>query len=162
LVRDNPWVFSRIPWYGKLLIGLSAIFLIGSIGFYGASITSGHTIDGSSSPSHRERYRWTGGELQLEATDRRDATTCFISGGGGQRTVHLVGTKETGTHRQNLGFTGDATVTCTRSVNAYTGSSVGRRDYSRSSAFRGTAVALIVVPLILIGVVKVLRVAARG
>jgi hypothetical protein len=161
LVRDNPWVFRRVPWYGKVLVGLSAIFLIGSIGFYGASITSGHTIDGSSSPSHREHYRWTGGELQLEATERRDATTCFISGGG-QRTVQLAGTKESGTHRQNLSFTGDATVTCTRSVTAYTGASVGRRDYSRSDAFRGTAVALIVVPLILIGVIKVLRVAARG
>jgi hypothetical protein len=159
LVRNNPWVFRRIPWYGKLLISLSAIFLIGSIGFYGASITSGHTIDGSSSPSHREHYRWTGGKLQLESTERRDTTTCFISDG---RTVQLAGTKEAGTHRQNLSFNGDATVTCTRSVNAYTGSSVTRRDYSRSSAFRGTAVALIVVPLILIGVIKVLRVAARG
>lgn len=158
-MRDNPWVFSRIPWYGKLLLSLSAIFLIGSIGFYGASITSGHTIDGSASPSHREHYRWTGGELQLEATERRDSTTCFVSDG---RTVQLAGTKEPGTHRENLSFNGDATVTCTRSVNAYTGSSVKRRDFSRSSTFRGAAVALIVVPLLLWGVIKVLRIAARG
>ena len=162
-MRDNPWVFRRIPWYGKLLIGLSAIFLIGSIGFYGASLTYGHTIDGSAAPSQREHYRWTSGELQLEATERQDATTCFVANdGGGQRTVQLTGTKSTGTHRQNLSFTGDSTVTCTRSVNAYTGSSVGRRDYSRSAAFRGTAVALILVPLALWGVIKVLRVAARG
>ena len=155
-------MFSRVPWYGKLLVSLSVIFLIGSIGFYGASITSGHTIDGSSSPSQREHYRWTGGELQLEATERRDATTCFIAGGDGSRTVELAGTKESGTHRQTLSFTGDATVTCTRSVNAYTGSSVKRRDFSRSATFRGAAVALIVVPRIFLGLIKVLRVAARG
>jgi hypothetical protein len=159
LVRDNPWVFSRVPWYGKLLISLSAIFLIASIGFYGASLTSGHTIDGSSSPSHREHYRWTGGELQLEATERRDPTTCFVSDG---RTVQLAGTKESGTHRQNLSFGGEATVTCTRTVTAYTGSAISRRTYGRSAAFRGAAVALILVPLILWGVIKVLRIAARG
>ena len=156
-------MLSRIPWYGKLLISLSAIFLIGSIGFYGASLTSGHTIDGSSSPSHREHYRWTGGQLQLEANERQDSTTCFVANdGGGQRTVQLAGTKRPGTHRQNLSFTGAATVTCTRSVTAYTGSSVKRRDFSRSSAFRGAAVALIVVPLLFLGLIKVLRIAARG
>jgi hypothetical protein len=160
-VRHNPCValFGKVPWCGKALVGLSAIFLIGSIGFYGASITSGHTIDGSSTPSRREHYRWTSGELQLEATERRDPTTCFVSDG---RTVHLAGTKQSGTHRQNLSFAGAATVTCTRSVTAYTGSSVKRRDFSRSNTFRGAAVALIVVPLIFLGVIRVLRIAARG
>lgn len=163
-MRDNPCVslLGRFPWYGKLLIGLSVIFLIGSIGFYGASLTGGHTIDGSSSPSQREHYRWTGGDLQLEAMERRDPTTCFVTNGGGQRTVRLAGTKQDGVHRQTLSFTGTATVSCTRSVNAYTGSSIKRRDFSRSSAFRGAAVALIVVPLLFLGVIKVLRIAARG
>ena len=156
-------LLGRFPWYGKLLLGLSAIFLIGSIGFYGASLTSGHTIDGSSSSSHREHYRWTGGELQLEATERQDSTTCYVNhDGGGQRTVQLAGTKRSGTHRQNLSFSGDATVSCTRTVTAYTGSGVGRRDFSRSGAFRGAAVALIVVPLLFLGVIRVLRIAARG
>jgi hypothetical protein len=156
-------LLGRFPWYGKLLVGLSAIFLIGSIGFYGASLTSGHTIDGSSSPSQREHYRWTGGELQLEATERRDPTTCFVTNdGGGQRTVRLAGTKQSGTHRQNLAFSGTATITCTRSVTAYTGSSIKRRDFSRSNTFRRAAVALIVVPLIFLGLIKVLRIAARG
>jgi hypothetical protein len=76
--------------------------------------------------------------------------------------VQLAGTKRPGVHRQTLSFGGDATVTCTRSVNAYAGSSIERRDFSRSSAFRGAAVALVVVPLLLIVVIKVLRVAARG
>ena len=156
-------LLGRVPWYGKLLVGLSAVFLIGSIGFYGASITGGHTIDGSSAASHRAHYRWTGGQLQLEATERQDSTTCYVDhDGSGQRVVQLAGTKRSGTHRQNLSFTGAATVTCTRTVNAYNGSGVGRRDFSRSGAFRGAAVALIVVPLVFLGLIRMLRIAARG
>lgn len=152
-------LLARIPWYGKLMLALSLIFLIGSVGFYGATITSAHTIDGSVTPGQREHYRWTGGELELEATERQDTTTCYV---GANRVVQLAGTKRPGVHRQTLPFGGDATVTCTRSVNAYAGSSIDRRDFSRSSAFRGAAVALVVVPLLLLVVIKVLRVAARG
>jgi len=105
----------------------------------------------------------SGGKLQLEATERQDSTTCYVNhDGGGQRTVQLAGTKRSGTHRQNLSFSGDATVSCTRTVTAYTGSGVGRRDFSRSGAFRGGAVALVVVPLVFLGVIRVLRIAARG
>ncbi|HEY7049756.1 MAG TPA: hypothetical protein VH373_21240 [Jatrophihabitantaceae bacterium] len=156
-------LLGRVPWYGKLLLGLSVLFLIGSIGFYGATLSSAHTIDGSATPSQREQYRWTSGELQLEATERQDPTTCYVNhDGGGQQVVQLAGTKQPGTHEQTLSFAGDATVSCTRSVNAYVGSSVNRRDFTRSSSYKGAAVALVLVPLLFIGVIKLLRRAARG
>ena len=156
-------LLGRLPWYGKLMLGLSVIFLIGSLGFYGATVGSAHTIDGSATPSQREQYRWTGSELQLEATERQDSTTCYVNhDGGGQQAVHLAGTKQPGTHEQNLSFTGDATITCTHSVDAYAGSSIDRRDFTRSSSYKGAAVALVVAPLLFIGVIKLLRRAARG
>jgi hypothetical protein len=156
-------LLARIPWYGKLMLGLSLIFLIGSLGFYGATLTSAHTIDGSATPGQREHYRWTGSELQLEATERLDPTTCYVDhDGGGQQVVALAGTKQPGVHDQNLSFAGDATITCTRSVNAYAGSSIDRRDFTRSSSYRGAAVALVLVPLLFLGVIRVLRRAARG
>lgn len=153
-------VLRRVPWYGKVLLGVSAVFLLASIGFYGAALAGGQTIKGSSSPSHREQYRWTsGGKVQLEATERQDPTTCYV---GDQRVVHLAGTKRSGTHRVTLPYSGPATITCTRTVTAYTGSAVDRRDFSRSAAFRGAALALIVVPLAFWFVIRVLRRAARG
>jgi hypothetical protein len=156
-------LLGRFSWYGKLLIGLSVLFLIGSIGFYGATLSSAHTIDGSASPGQREHYRWTGSELQLEATERQDPTTCYVNhDGGGQQVVRLAGTKQPGTHQQTLSFTGAATITCTHTVNAYVGSSINRRDFTRSSSYKGAALALILVPLLFIGVIKLLRRAARG
>jgi len=155
-------MLRKIPWYGRLLLGASLVFLIASVGFYGAALTSGHTIDGSSSPGQREVYRWTGGQVQLEATERQDATTCYVRRGGGQRVVTLAGTKRSGTHRVTLSFGGPATITCTRSVTAYTGSAIERRDFSRSATFRGAAVALVVVPLAFWLMIRMLRREQRG
>jgi hypothetical protein len=156
-------LLSRLPWYGKWLLGLSVVFLIASAGVLGASITRGHTVDGSSSPSHREHYRWTGSQLQLEATERQDPTTCYVDyDGGGRRAVELAGTKRGGAHQQTLSFAGDATVACTRTVDAYTGSAIGHRDFSRSATFRGAAVGLVVVPLLFYGAIRLLLRAARG
>lgn len=152
-------LLRRVPWYGKLLLGVSVLFLLVSIGFYGAALGGGKTVKGSSSPNAREQYRWTGGQVQLEATERQEPTTCYI---GNQRAVHLAGTKRSGTHQVTLSYSAPATITCTRDVTAYTGSAIDRRDFSRSAAFRGAAVALIVVPLAFWGVIRVLRRAARG
>lgn len=137
------------------LLGLAALVLIASVGFYAFTTFDGHTIHGSTTPSFREKWHWNGQKVLLESTSKRNATTCYITPEQGEaRTVGLSargrrGSSTSGNRSKTLTawFDGSATISCSRSVTEYSGAAIGRRTFSQSAAFRLGAPALVLVPI---------------
>lgn len=148
-------LLRNLSWYSYVLIGLAALFLIASVGFYAFTTFDGHTIHGSRTSNFREKWHWNGQKVLLESTNKRNSTTCFITPEQGEaRTVGLSargkrGSAATGNRSKTLTawFSGPATISCARSVTEYSGAALGRRKFGQSATFRFGAPLLVLLPI---------------
>lgn len=141
----------KLPIYGRILLGLSAALLVCALGFYGAARYGGETVKGSPDPHEQHPFHWAAGTLMLENSERRRPATCYLRPARStQRSITLAARDDGGSHGRKIDpwFSGSATVTCTRTVTAYTGSQIKRREFSQSPSFLvGTAV-LVAAPVV--------------
>jgi len=152
---------KRLPLYGKLLVGLAALFLILSSGYYAVVRFEAGLIYRTTT------YQWTTGSLALQNDSTTANVYCAVAPvNGAQRSV-LVPTQvprrfvSTRLAVEQPWFTGAATVSCDGAVSAWQGGSAGQWSLVSSVLYKILSAALILIPLVAFIVISAARRVAR-